>query len=576
MLRLRIPAAVVVALACAPAHADDPADVDALIELVRARPTGMKREVWLEKRRDAARQLGRLGDKRAVPVLIEVVQTEKFDVVAEIAIEALGRLGDERAIPVLREVYGDASRDQYVRDAAATALRRLGADPRGDDGGSSDDDDEDGNGGGGATTGSDAGTGLLGDDGRRDLPKGPAFGDDVLAATERLTFAVGGVSVTYDTLRSIAAIDGDAAARYDHTIARERSAYRYGGEAQVAAGVLDLDGDDNLSRELLVRGSVDGDAQFFLSGSPLYGHVQGGLALSIYAYRIDFAAADDVKEIEPGIDLSFGIGVGRGRLFEVGEGLRLRRIEKVLARARMLGRPITPELGARILRTWWALRGERGYYRRLQATVALLRDAGVLLGEPDAGTTYELLAVLQDGALDARSEGFDVRVGLLETYLYREEDSPAFVDGRVETAFALARFARQSRDGTRELTADGLATLRLFNDEDAGEPAPWSASARVAWRTYFYGDHWDPIGALEFAGLAGLSDADLGDATNVASRLGGSVGWLWIPNRASRFRLAGDVVLESGEMFVGITFTAAYGLLDTSFVAGSAMPQAIP
>ncbi len=75
--------------------------VSDLIELVRKRPSGKDRDTWRDERRDAARELGTLGDTRAVPVLIDIVKTEQFDAVGEIAIVSLGKLGDERAVPVL-------------------------------------------------------------------------------------------------------------------------------------------------------------------------------------------------------------------------------------------------------------------------------------------------------------------------------------------------------------------------------------------------------------------------------------------------------------------------------------------
>ena len=74
----------------------------------------------------------------------------------------------------------------------------------------------------------------------------------------------------------------------------------------------------------------------------------------------------------------------------------------------------------------------------------------------------------------------------------------------------------------------------------------------------------DPIGALEITAQLGASDDDL-DQTDLGTRVGGSVGWLWTPNRASRFRVAASVVIDAGELFVGATFDAQYGWLDASY-----------
>lgn len=100
-----------------------------------------------------------------------------------------------------------------------------------------------------------------------------------------------------------------------------------------------------------------------------------------------------------------------------------------------------------------------------------------------------------------------------------------------------------------------------------------SPPAARAWNTtypnYFYNEIYEPLGALELRGEAGLSDEGLDDS-HIASRVSASVGWLWFPNRASRYRLGGDVALESGELFVGLSFEAVHGLLDVGYVGAGA------
>lgn len=71
----------------------------------------------------AAWQLGRLGDRSAVPALIKALQDENEDVRWSAA-WALGELGDEAAIPALEAASeGDESDD--VRSRAWEALRLL-------------------------------------------------------------------------------------------------------------------------------------------------------------------------------------------------------------------------------------------------------------------------------------------------------------------------------------------------------------------------------------------------------------------------------------------------------------------
>jgi hypothetical protein len=65
--------------------------VPKLIELIEKQPADQDRATWKEKRRDAAKRLAASGDRRAVPVFIRLVESESFDIIGEIAIEALPR-----------------------------------------------------------------------------------------------------------------------------------------------------------------------------------------------------------------------------------------------------------------------------------------------------------------------------------------------------------------------------------------------------------------------------------------------------------------------------------------------------
>jgi hypothetical protein len=75
-------------------------------------------------RRDGARELGRLGDARAVPALMDVLREDRDADVRQAAAWALGAIGDPRARGYLERaaVY---DRKPKVRDEAAQALRRL-------------------------------------------------------------------------------------------------------------------------------------------------------------------------------------------------------------------------------------------------------------------------------------------------------------------------------------------------------------------------------------------------------------------------------------------------------------------
>jgi hypothetical protein len=48
-------------------------------------------------------------------------------------------------------------------------------------------------------------------------------------------------------------------------------------------------------------------------------------------------------------------------------------------------------------------------------------------------------------------------------------------------------------------------------------------------------------------------------------RIAGEVGFTLFMNQASGIRLAGTIAQDSGELFIGGTLTATYGLLDGAF-----------
>ena len=73
----------------------------------------------------AAYALGESGSKDAVPSLIKAVKSRQGRSYRA-AVRALGKLGDRRAIPVLEEVARD-DREEWVRKAAQDSIRSIRA-----------------------------------------------------------------------------------------------------------------------------------------------------------------------------------------------------------------------------------------------------------------------------------------------------------------------------------------------------------------------------------------------------------------------------------------------------------------
>ncbi len=605
-------------LAARPALAQ-PVDVAAQVKMIDTQPPDMDRSLWKEKRRDAARKLAQSKDKRAVPVLIKLVENETFDIIGEIAIEGLGNLGDPSAVPALQKAASDTSRDKGTRDLAKKALAKLGASAdvkagstttstgtttgggaSSSGGGTTTGSGATGSGatttpGGGATIGGgspsdpDEGTGtsasapdvvvdpgpmggsLLGTRSATDLPLLPALPYDTLAAYDRLTFAGGAASLGYDTLRKRAAFDADVAASYTKRIEREKMAWGVTTGAHLVAGFINPEGRAQ-TRGLQLDVAGQGEARFY-SGA-IYGIGKAAIGMQ-YTYVADVDpndAGNDIRDTRVTADLQVAIGGGYGRVLDVGGAIRVRRLQRTLDAARALGKPIDKATARRLQLTWWALRSERSSYRALIATVAILREAGILLSEPDAGLSYELLTVLRDSQLFLRPDGFDAQLAIGEGYLKRPDMNPNPTEaGRVEQLLASVGYGKQVDDDKLELSGNAYARLRLFAPDGMGggqaQPAPWAAGATGRLRRFTYGAHGDPFGALDLsADVRASNDGAInGGESQLALRIQGQVGFTWWLNQASGFRLAGTLAEDGGALFFGAELSATYGLLDGTF-----------
>lgn len=561
-------------------------DVAGWIALVEKQPDGVDRPTWKEQRRGAAQKLAASGDRRAVAPLLKLAENESFDVIGEIAITGLGALGDPSAIPVLERIVGDASRDRGQRDLARKALAKLGAKP------------------GTATTATPTpppptpppptpppptatpvaptpirptptpaielapveatpaptglGSDLLGTP-QPAVPGGARWSDQILASTEQLTFAIGAASLDYDSVRDRTVVDLDVSSRYAKRLEQDKTAYGFGVGARLIAGLLNPEGAAT-SRATLVN--VDGNGEFRAYVGPgVYGIGRGVLAVQATYLGVTRDEDPASKDGRFATDLGVAIGGGYGRVLDVGPRLRVRQLEALLEQARALGRPIDDDLAARLQSAWWDTRRDRTAYRQLTATVAILRDAGVLLGEPDAGTTYALLEVLRDPSYDHRPSGFDVSLQIGEEYLMREDDL-MIPEGRTELAMVRATAARQLG-----LASDAIGHLdaryRILTDDTT--PAPWRVEAGGAWRRFVHAEHGELMGTLDVHAEVVASEDDLEESTDLGFLVGGGAGWTWQLSRASAIRAGAELRFDSGEVFAGASISASYGWLDAAF-----------
>jgi len=648
-----------------------PADVPALIKLIENQPNDMDRSTWKEKRRDAARKLAQSKDKRAVPVLISLADTETFDIIGDIAIEGLGTLKEQAAVPTLQRIVGDASRDKSSRELARKALQKLGAPetaPTGSGtgsgsaappgggaktgggattttgtgtgsgsaappgggaktgggattttgggattttggaktGGGATGGGATGGGttttaGGGAVTGGGSGSGevstglegggtlgsggseasgggLVGEKAATDVDGQPVVADDVIAASERLTFAAGTAGLAYDTGRKRMDVDANASGLFAKRIEAETKAFGVNVGADVVAGATNPDG-RGATRAIILNVRGDAEARFY--SKQLYGVGKAAIATAFqqFSYRDPMDPTQDIVGADGRLftaDLQLALGGGYGRVIDIGAAIRVRRLSRLLDDARALGKPIDAATSKRLQLTWWALRGERSSFRSLIATIAVLREAGILLGEPNAVITYEILTVLRDTQLYMRPSGFDAQLVFGEGYLKRPDtDGDGNCDlgpsrcGRVEQLIASAGYGAQLDDDKLELSGTAYARYRMFAGDM--EPAPWAAGATARMRRFTYGEHGDPFGALDLRGtLAVSSDANtanpcMGFGCDKSLRIEGELGFTYWINQASGIRLSANLAEDGGEIFFGARLEATYGLLDGTY-----------
>jgi hypothetical protein len=570
--------------------AAQPADVPALVKLVETQPADMDKSTWKEKRRDAARRLGQSKDKRAVPALIKLAETETFDIVGEIAIEGLGNLNDQSAVPVLQRIANDPSREKPQRDLARKALGKLGASADVKPGGTTTTPPGGTTGGTTTTTGGTTGTTgdvttggpdptaglgtvapgselLGGGKTAADLPELPDLPDDTLGAFERVTFALGTAQLQYDTVRERSSFDFDVAGFYAKRVERESMAWGWDAGAHVVAGFINPTGREQV-RGAQINLTANGEARFYKGNVYGLGKAAAGVQVSYFAFK-DVDPNNDEKDARTTMDLQIALGGGYGRVLDVGGAIRVRRLSRTLDAARALGKPIDSATARQLELTWWALRSERSSYRALVATVAILRQAGILLVEPDAGLTYEILSVLHDPQLFLRPSGFDIQIAFSEGYLIRPEEegvvAPSGEEDRVEQALFLAGYGKQLAEDKLEVSGAAYGRLRLFAPEE--QPEPWAVGASARMRRFTYGEHGEPFGAFDLAGDVRLSDADnlADDDDDIGLRVSGQLGFTWWINQASGFRLAANVAVDGGELFVGAQLAATYGFLDATF-----------
>ena len=177
--------------------------------------------------------------------------------------------------------------------------------------------------------------------------------------------------------------------------------------------------------------------------------------------------------------------------------------------------------------------------------------------------------MLRDTQLYLRPSGLDVQVAFGEGYLLRPDMDPTPAEsGRVEQLLASASYGQQLAEDKAEVSGTAFARLRLFAPDE--QPSPFALGATARLRRFAYGPHGDPFGALDLSATLLLSKdrCSVNDpmcGAQLSGRIQGEVGFTLFMNQASGLRVAGMVAQDGGELFLGGSLTATYGLLDGTF-----------
>jgi hypothetical protein len=400
----------------------------------------------------------------------------------------------------------------------------------------------------------------------------------VIASSERLTFAAGSANLQIQTTpndnngnrNKHINFDTDVASKYERRMDAESRAIAIDGDAKLV-GAFNKSGVRGSSKGVLFNVGLGAEARFYSNKIYGVGKAAGALSIQYINYRDenDNSGGSDIKDTTFAADLQIAIGGGFGRLVDIGSQIRVRRLARILDDSRALGKPIDAATSRKLQLTWWALRKERSQFRSLIATIAVLREAGILLGEPNAVITYQILSVLNDTSLFLRPSGLDANVVVAEGYLKRPTDMGGNCDticGRVEQVIATAGYAQQVDDDKLELSGSAFARYRLL--APMGEPSPWSAGAGAGMRRFTYGQHGDVFGVFDLRGELAISSdgsADPANPSDKALRIMGQLGFTYVLNQASGVRLAAEVAEDQGTIYLGASLQATYGLLDGTY-----------
>jgi hypothetical protein len=593
-LLLLLPLVLLAGTLSSPTARAEEEKADRMLNLLKKKPRKMSTESWQEERREAARELGRQKDKRAVPILLTIIAKERFDVILEIAIDALGEIGDKRAVAPLKKLLNDPSLDAYVRDAVAGALKKLG------EGGETPGTKPGGKPGtkpGGKPGGKPGETGEPGETGKPNEgdaaePKDPQdkpdlatrlaklqqpFGGlppielkldaDVLAFADRWDIVGGAANVRWDKAAQSTSANLAVSSHIRRQVEKKSLGYTLDGSFGLGFRLINPpSGDSTWDLSQAIQITPELRYYPFQRDLPqLCGFLSGGIG-----YNLGYADHPLYLDRRFNIagNVSIGGGPGYGRVLNIGARLRLRRLEVLLKKAGLLSGPIDVSVGNQLIHAWYHVRNRIGTFHQLGYTLDILGRAGLLTKDTiDPATTYRMIRVLDDGQLDDRPSGMMFRLG----YGYAR----TLVKDGYDTTFA---FLFATGEYNHQLgTIRSLQTSLRFYYNMWDEPDTFGVTLQGSYVHYLYNSSYDPLGALSATISGGVSNQP--GATTTPTPGGaynnGGIGWQLMLggsytrffSRATRLIASAKAGVDTGSPLILFTLEAQYGIISGSFVS---------
>ena len=352
-----------------------------------------------------------------------------------------------------------------------------------------------------------------------------AFGDAFSVGLSSLEFSVynqmpsqspqpqaigsrGGISKVAD--QSTVFLNGDISLKYTRYKEKKRISYMLGTGLVVKPTLLhstsaNSSGGASTAFALTTSPTVAGEVHFYPARGIDFMLLVGGIVSNIFLLTHQSKSSVDQTDTKNLLFISPSVGLGYGRVLNLGPAVRLRKIIRYLSDRGILSGPLPHEVGNKILLHWYALKNELGYYKHLAYTIKILKSSGLLKKPLTFENAYAVTQMIKDSQLDQRDSGWLVAAVLNIPTDVLDDESTSWLG-----SFLAANFSRP-------LGEDQAFTLKGLLHFDFGvldSRNPWMIlSIKPQYSRYLYSDYLDPLGAFQVNATLKLGTSFDGEGT---------------------------------------------------------------